>query len=103
MSSSAEELVDLRVRQSERPETARRLLAAAEQAGLDPHVVRSTSDGYIVPARVAELAFGDPAEEPPSAESPVVVDSEDQEDASADAQAESKPSAKGRRARSKEA
>lgn len=103
MSSSAEDLVDLRVRQSERPETARRLLAAAEQAGLHPHVVRSTGDGYIVPARVAELAFGDPTEEPPSQEPDLAADGEDQEDTAADAQAESKPSAKGRRPRGKEA
>lgn len=60
--SSAAELahvnepVVLLVLARERPAVARALLDAAAEAGADPHVVASTSDGYVVPRHLAELA-----------------------------------------------
>lgn len=36
-------------------ETARALLQAAEVAGLDPMVVESTFDGFVVPDEVADI------------------------------------------------
>lgn len=63
--------VELLVDQPDRPDVARRLLAAAERAGVDPVVVKSTSDGFIVPEPVYELAYtgvdpGEPAAEAPT-------------------------------------
>lgn len=52
-----DDLVELLVGQPNRPDVARRLLNAAAQAGLDPVVVRSTSDGFTVPELVYELAY----------------------------------------------
>ena len=34
------------------------LLAAAEELGLDPSVVRNTNGAFVVPPEVAEKAFG---------------------------------------------
>lgn len=45
-------------------DTAVLLLAAAEELGLDPSVVRTTSDGYLVPAEVAKKVGGDSEEKP---------------------------------------
>lgn len=39
-------------------ENAVRLLAAAEDLGLSKHVVKSTSDGFVVPKEVHDKAFG---------------------------------------------
>lgn len=36
------------------PETARLLLAKAEEQGLDPRVVRTTSEGFVVPGSLIE-------------------------------------------------
>lgn len=46
----------LLVRAIERPKVARALLAAAAEAGAPAEIVRSTSDGYIVPRYLADLA-----------------------------------------------
>lgn len=39
-------------------DTAVLLLAAAEDLGLDPSVVRTTTNGYVVPEEVAKKADG---------------------------------------------
>lgn len=54
--SDADEIVELLVRQAERPRVARALLAAAEAAGLPAWVVQSQSNGYRVPASIADAA-----------------------------------------------
>lgn len=50
----------VQVRNADRSEKARELLAAAEKAGLDPSVVRHVDGGYEVPD---ELVAGDQADE----------------------------------------
>jgi hypothetical protein len=38
-------------------ENAEKLLSAAEELGLDPSVVRTSEDGFVVPSEVADKAF----------------------------------------------
>lgn len=40
------------------------LLAAAEELGLDPHVVATTEGAFLVPQDVYDKAFGEPKKAP---------------------------------------
>lgn len=63
--------VEIVLHPAEQPEAARKLLAAAEAAGLHPRVVRTGGDGFHVPAEVAEAAgLGAVAEEEGAPETP---------------------------------
>jgi hypothetical protein len=48
--------VQITVNQANRRDMAEALLAAAKLLGLSPGVVRSTTDGYLVPPEVAKTA-----------------------------------------------
>lgn len=48
--------VEIAVHPVDAPETARALLAAAEEAGLHPRVVKTVAEGFLVPEEVAQAA-----------------------------------------------